>query len=330
MRRLLVLLCALLILSCGNSPRLLWKFKTGGRIYGSPVVANQRLISGSADSVLYSIDLKTGREVWSKKFDAPFFASPVFRNNTLYVGTGKGDLVAIDPANGSERWSFPTGNVIEYVPCMDEQSLYFGNNRGEFYRVGFDGAVLWKHPLKGKFSGTCQVRDNLVYTSCWNKNFYALDRSTGEVAWQQTSGTLNFTGPTFQGKRVWFSSHEHIFCFDAVSGEVQFTRETHYMNSLIEWEGTLWTLEKDRLCKRDADGNLVSAMHFNAGPISPVSLNHVLMIGDYKDTLYGVTADSKIIWKFEGGGVFTAGVLNAGVYYAGNMDGNIYAIRLPQ
>jgi outer membrane protein assembly factor BamB len=320
----------LFLFSCGNSPGLLWKFKTGGRIYGSPAAAGQLLITGSADSFLYALNSKTGQEVWRKKFDSPFFASPIVRNGAIYIGTGKGDLVAIDPGSGRERWRIPTGDVIEYDACTDEQSLYFGNNGGGFYRVTFDGNILWHKAFKSKFSGTCQVRENLVYTSCWDKNFYALDRNTGETVWKQPSGTLNFSGPTFQGEKVWFISHEHLFCFDALTGTPRFTRETHYLRHLVEWERTLWTVEKGRLCKRDSDGNLIKALDFNSGPFPPMILNAVLMVGDYKNSLYGLTQDMKITWRFKGDEPFSGGVLSDGFYYASNMDGNIYAIRLPK
>lgn len=330
LRTCAALLCILCLLSCGNSPRLLWKFKTDGRIYGSPVLADQLLITGSADSFLYAINSTTGQQAWKKKFDAPFFAGPMIRNGVLYVSTGKGDLVAIDPGSGKERWRILTGDVIEYQPCADEQGLYFGNNHGDFFRITFDGNILWRKSFNSKFSGTCGLRENLVYTSCWDKNFYAIDRNTGETVWKQPSGTLNFSGPVFQGPKVWFYSHEHMFCFDALTGAIRFTRETHYMRNLVEWEGALWTVEKGRLCKRDSDGNLIKALDFNSGPFPPVSLNTVLLVGDYKNTLYGLTRDMNFSWRFKGDEHFSGGVLSDGIFYASNMDGNIYAIRLPQ
>ena len=143
MRRLLAFLCFLFLVSCGNSPALVWKFTTGGRIYASPVVSNEQLITGSADSFLYDLDLKTGQVVWKKHFGAPFFSGPYLLNSTLYSGTGKGDFVAMNPVNGKILWTVPTGSVIEYVPCADDQGLYFGNNSG-FYHVDFDGKVLWQ------------------------------------------------------------------------------------------------------------------------------------------------------------------------------------------
>lgn len=330
MRRLFVLLCSLYLLSCGNSPRLLWKFQTGGRIYGSSVLADQLLITGGADSFLYALNPRTGQLVWKKKFDAPFFAGPIVHNGVLYVGTGKGDLVAIDPGSGRERWKIPTGDVVEYIPCTDEQSLFFGNNRGDFYRITFDGKILWQKSFSNKFSGSCKIREDLVYTSCWDKNFYALNRNTGETAWKQPSGIFNFYGPKLQGDRIWFISHEHMFCFDALTGATRFTRETRYLRNLVEWKGALWTFEKGRLCKRDTDGNLIKALEFNPGPFPPIILSSVLMVGDFNHSLYGLTQDMKIAWQFKGDEPFSGGILSDGVCYANNWDGNIYAIRLPQ
>ena len=39
---------------------IIWKFITSGRIFASPIVANDRLYTGSNDGRLYELDLKTG------------------------------------------------------------------------------------------------------------------------------------------------------------------------------------------------------------------------------------------------------------------------------
>ena len=57
---------------------LLWKFKTGGPIYASPVIANGILYIGSTDGKLYALDPKQWGVKWV--FDAGD-AIPLFRDS---------------------------------------------------------------------------------------------------------------------------------------------------------------------------------------------------------------------------------------------------------
>ena len=78
-----------------------WKFKTGGRVEGSPIVFTDGVLFGSADGRLYAASLDTGAELWRLELGEALVASPAFGENQIIVGGEKGTVFAIrgQPAN---------------------------------------------------------------------------------------------------------------------------------------------------------------------------------------------------------------------------------------
>ena len=72
-----------------------WKFKTGGRIEGSPLVFDNGVVFGSADGRLYAASLEAGAELWRLDLGEALVASPSFGENQLVVGGEKGTVFAI-------------------------------------------------------------------------------------------------------------------------------------------------------------------------------------------------------------------------------------------
>ena len=50
---------------------LLWKFKTLGKIEGSPVISGDEVIFGSGDGRIYRLELETGKKIWSYEIGSP-------------------------------------------------------------------------------------------------------------------------------------------------------------------------------------------------------------------------------------------------------------------
>jgi outer membrane protein assembly factor BamB len=72
-----------------------WKFKTGGRVEGSPILFENGVVFGSADGRLYAASLDTGTELWRLELGEALVASPAFGENLIVVGGEKGTLFAI-------------------------------------------------------------------------------------------------------------------------------------------------------------------------------------------------------------------------------------------
>ncbi len=72
-----------------------WKFQTGGRVEGSPIVFADGVVFGSTDGRLYAAGLETGAELWRLELGESLAASPAFGEHLIVIGGDKGTVFAI-------------------------------------------------------------------------------------------------------------------------------------------------------------------------------------------------------------------------------------------
>lgn len=73
----------------------LWKFKTGGRISGAPLVFDDAVVFGSVDGRLYAVDKSGGAELWRLELGEEFETAPAFAGGRVVVGGGDGTLFVV-------------------------------------------------------------------------------------------------------------------------------------------------------------------------------------------------------------------------------------------
>ena len=74
---------------------LKWKFKTKGRVFSSPAIADGVVYFGSVDGNLYAVDIKTGQEKWKFKTEDWVNSSPAIADGVVYFGSYDGNLYAV-------------------------------------------------------------------------------------------------------------------------------------------------------------------------------------------------------------------------------------------
>jgi outer membrane protein assembly factor BamB len=72
-----------------------WKFQTGGRVEGSPIVFTDGVLFGSSDGRLYAANLTNGGELWQLELGESLVASPAFGGQQIIIGGEKGTVFAI-------------------------------------------------------------------------------------------------------------------------------------------------------------------------------------------------------------------------------------------
>ncbi|MCX6877487.1 MAG: PQQ-binding-like beta-propeller repeat protein [Verrucomicrobia bacterium] len=77
------------------SGKLLWKFKTGGRVESAPLVFDDAVVFGSSDGRLYAVDKLDGRELWRLDLGEDLAVAPAFAAGRLVIGGGEGSLFVI-------------------------------------------------------------------------------------------------------------------------------------------------------------------------------------------------------------------------------------------
>jgi len=100
---------------------LLWKFKTGGPLYASPVIANGILYIGSTDGKLYALDAKQWGIKWvfdagdAIRYSATVLGDRVYfsaRNNKIYAWDAK---QARNCGNSSQKIGWMPHRLLQII-----------------------------------------------------------------------------------------------------------------------------------------------------------------------------------------------------------------------
>lgn len=151
-----------------------WEEVITGAIVGGPVLADDKVLVGSEDGMLYSFDAETGDRLWT------------FSTQGLKMGLGKERRI----------WSTPT---------VDNGVVYFGAMDGYLYAISLnDGAELWKFKTNGAVITTPLVVGSAIIFGSFDRILYALDASNmGAILWTFKSDSWFWAGPVSDGETVY-------------------------------------------------------------------------------------------------------------------------------
>lgn len=200
-------------------PKLLWTASGAGKGFSSPIIAGGRFyVTGDFNEDLYVLayDLE-GKPLWRTQNGAAWLnqhqgarASVTFRAGRLYHENAHGRIICLDAADGRELWAV---DLLERF-------------RGENITWGLSECLL--------------VDERAVYATAGGRDalVVALDPRTGEVLWKseplfdsdgkETLENATYASPIlvrFSGRRLLIgNSARHLFCVDADTGKIQWTR----------------------------------------------------------------------------------------------------------
>jgi outer membrane protein assembly factor BamB len=207
-----------------DSTKPLWVIDLPSR--GTPVINGDKVYvlgyqgeGPDLQQVLRCIEADTGKTIWEQRFN-DFLSDIVYERYSI-------GSPAIDPQ---------TGNV------------YVLSSAGEFAAFTADGKELWRHSMMEDYGrltfpngrvGSPVIDEDLVIvrgiTSNWGAQgpaadrFYAFDKTSGEIVWESTPGTVppkdsSFSTPLLawqNGKRVFYAGTGDgcIVCANARTGD---------------------------------------------------------------------------------------------------------------
>ena len=325
------LIAALLLVGCNRSPSVLWHFKTGAGISRPPSISGEKLIVGSEDYFLYALNLSNGNVLWKTYLGERVLVTPLVEGNRIYTGSAAGDFFGIDANNGKILWKFHTGGMLEYNPCSDEQGIYFGSYDGKLYKINRQGQLIWAFSTTMYMTSSCAFYKDLVITSSWDYNVYGIRRDNGTVVWKFNTGEYSYGTPIVVGNSGYYVSHDHFYGFHPDTGKLFYQDKIIYAAHVMAYRNELFTPENG-LTKRSLDGKVIRNLSFTPYSVfCPAIAGSYVVMADTDNNLVGATPDTlEIKWKFHAKDLFACpGVERKGIYYIGNTDGNVYALRLP-
>ena len=98
--------------------KLLWRFKTGGKINARPTISNGVIYIGSDDGYLYALNAASGAQNWRFQAAAAVRTSSTSAGQTLFFGSDDFNVYALNIAGGASTWKFATGGAVDSSPSV--------------------------------------------------------------------------------------------------------------------------------------------------------------------------------------------------------------------
>ncbi len=195
-------------------PAVKWTFKTGQPIYSSPVLDNGRVYFGGLDSVLYTLNAGSGKEIWRFRTGGGIRSEVCIAGSILYLNGGDGILYALDKESGKVIWKFLTGGEKKYdfadyfhsTPVFYEGCVFLGSGDGNMYALNaMSGTLIWKFSTGAIIHNKPAISNNRIFFGDFDGYVYALDVKSGEHIWKfKTVGHRYFPKGEVQGSPAVF------------------------------------------------------------------------------------------------------------------------------
>ena len=232
-----------IVLSAENIPAkrgVLWNFKTGGKIYSTPLVAGENVYFGSLDGKFYSVDKLTGKKNWEFDTGNPIYSNAIFSDGFLIFESGY-ELYFLSEKGEVERKiqlsKYPILNQIDAwdffhsSPVVSDGKVFIGSPFGGV--LGFDiktGEQILKVQTKqgGIVRTTPIVKNDKIYFGDWDGIFYSYEISSGKELWKydtRKDTTFIWTNavqekPILVNDKIYFAGRScAIYCLNANTGE---------------------------------------------------------------------------------------------------------------
>ena len=114
-----------------------------------------------------ALDATTGEELWRTTIGTRVFGSPSVAGETVVTGDHDGNIRAMDRLTGEERWSYRTGRAIQSSAVVSGGAVFVGSDDGSVYALdGTEGpsphrTVFWDEDLRSFYPGHEALRDHL-------------------------------------------------------------------------------------------------------------------------------------------------------------------------
>ncbi|HEV2913002.1 MAG TPA: PQQ-binding-like beta-propeller repeat protein [Pyrinomonadaceae bacterium] len=166
------------------------------KIRAGAALDGPRVVFGSLDQYVYSLERQTGKKVWEKNTQGVIDSAPVIVGDKLIIGNRNGLLAALNPATAEVLWRMVFwGSSVESEPAPADGLFYIGSS--DLRRVTLidpkDARVLWRTDVYGWAWGRPIVTDKMLYIGVAGGTPYdmrhlgslaALDRKTGKLVWR--------------------------------------------------------------------------------------------------------------------------------------------------
>jgi len=185
-----------------------WQRSLGDAVYGTPLVAGDRVFVLGYSGKLYALRLSDGRRIWTATIGSDFDSTPAIWNNLVVVpgaDASGGFMAAYDVASGARRWRTrlsTNAHAFITAPAVFGSSLYLSAGTTVYSLSASTGHIRWKTSVSaseyGIVDGPVAVSGGGEYVVAAGNDghVYSLNALTGAVRWDvKAGGGIHRGGP---------------------------------------------------------------------------------------------------------------------------------------
>ncbi len=174
-----------------ESGKLNWQYETGDQLQCGATLAQDQTFLGGCDAHLHIVDVKSGKSLGEPlPIDAPTGSTPSVLGDRVFVPTYAGEIFCFKLPSYEVLWRFKDAKLAD------------------------------------EFKNSVAVADGLAIAASRNKRVFAIDITSGKVAWEQTLQKRCDASPVIAaGSVVIASADGRITLFDLKTGQQQWMFE---------------------------------------------------------------------------------------------------------
>ncbi len=198
-------------------------------LYGRPTISDDMMFVGDYAGVLHALNLE-GNRVWQEPVGGRIVGSPVVADGVVLVGSSDHALYAFNAADGSRLWRFETGGMVWSTPVVADGNVYFGSLDHKLYALRLqDGGKLWEFNTNGGITAAPVVADGRVYVGSFDSVFHALDAQTGAEVWRFADARGWFwAGAVATQDTIYAPSLDgNLYALDMATGRLRWSLKTN-------------------------------------------------------------------------------------------------------
>lgn len=207
---------------------------------------------------LVALNMADGSRRWSVALPKNSAGNLVATDRVIYIEDSQG-VVAFRASDGAQMWSHPANGVFDYangvIYCMNHAAT--SETAGNLIALnGYSGTPLWTTPLPISngtitlFGGFALVQYSAMVAQGGPpiSHLYAVDASSGKIAWKLDPADTGMLGLVFHGGTLYLPLftidanqvvHDQIHAYRLADGApIWQTRDIPYFNHLIDADDT--------------------------------------------------------------------------------------------